>query len=64
MTSIPHKPAKPTVETPGPRRPEPTWQEILAMQEVLAIADDLLARDRAQLSRLSSAGRLRRWGRR
>ena len=47
-----------TTGSPGPRRPEPTWQE------VLAIAADLQARDRAQLSRLSRAGRLRRWGRR
>ena len=46
-----------TTGSPGPRRPDPTWQE------VLATANDLLARDRAQLSRLSSAGRLRRWGR-
>ena len=46
-----------TTGTPGPRRPEPTWQD------VLAIASSLQARGRAQLSRLSSAGRLRKWGR-
>ena len=45
-----------TTGSPGPRRPEPTWQE------VLAIADTIQARDRAQLSRLSRAERLRRWG--
>lgn len=45
-----------TTGSPGPRRPEPTWQDILAL------ADTLQARNRARLSQLSSAGRLRRWG--
>ena len=45
-----------TTGSPGPRRPEPT------VQEVLDIASLLQARQRAQLSRLSSAQRLRKWG--
>jgi hypothetical protein len=45
-----------TTGCPGPRRPEPT------LQEVLDIASRLQARQRARLDRLSSAGRLRKWG--
>lgn len=47
---------KPSVETPGPRRPDPTPREILD------IAAALQARDRARLSHLSPAGRFRKWG--
>ncbi len=45
-----------TSGSPGPRRPEPTRQEILD------IASALEARRRARLVRLSPAGRLRKWG--
>ena len=45
-----------TTGSPGPRRPEPT------LQQVLDDADRLDAQKRARLSRLSSAGRLRKWG--
>lgn len=50
------RPPPPAVETPGPRND-------FGPREVLAIADALQARQRARLSRLSSAGRLRKWGR-
>ena len=45
-----------TTGSPGPRRPDPT------LQEVLDIACRLEARKRNNLSRLSSAHRLRKWG--
>ena len=50
------KPMPPTLETPGPRRPE------LTEEDVLTIAAFLQARQRSQLSRLTAAGRLRKWG--
>lgn len=50
------KPLPPTLETPGPRRPE------LTAEDVLTIAAFLQARKRSQLSQLTSAGRLRKWG--
>lgn len=50
---------KPNVETPGPRRPDPMPREV---REILDIAAALQARDRARLSRLSPAGRFRKWG--
>lgn len=46
-----------TTGTPGPRRPLPR-----EVRDILDIAAALQARDRARLSRLSSAGRLRKWG--
>ena len=49
-------PPPPTLETPGPRRPE------LTAEDVLTIAAFLQARKRSQLSRLTCAGRLRKWG--
>ena len=45
-----------TTGSPGPRRPEPT------RQEVLDIAAALQAHQRARLARLTPAGRLRKWG--
>ncbi len=45
-----------TTGTPGPRRPEPTRQEILDIAAILQ------SRQRARLVRLSPAGRLRKWG--
>ena len=51
------KPLPPnTTGSPGPRRPEPT------RQEVLDIAAVLQGRQRARLARLTPAGRLRKWG--
>ena len=56
MNSIPLKPKEPnTTGTPGPRHD-------FGPREVLAIAAALQARDRARLSRLTPAGRLRKWG--
>ncbi len=55
----------PTIGTAGPIRPCPHPAEVtdaLEIEAVLGIADRLLARRRQSLSRLSSAGRLRRWG--
>lgn len=45
-----------TTGSPGPRRPDPT------VQDVLDIASLLQARQRTRLSRLSCRQRLRRWG--
>ena len=56
MNSIPRKPAPPAIDTSGPRRPD------ITPTDVLAIASALQARRRAQLGRLSPGGRFRRWG--
>ncbi len=53
-TPLKHAP-KPIVGTPGPRND-------FGPREVLAIAAALQARDRARLTRLTAAGRLRKWG--
>ncbi len=56
-----HAPKPDTTGTPGPRN-DFGPREIQDIQEVLAIAAALQARDRARLSRLTAAGRLRKWG--
>lgn len=48
-------------DSPGPRRPAPPSRDF-GPADVLAVADMLAARQRARLSRLTSAGRLRKWG--
>ena len=49
------RPPAPAPETAGPRND-------FGPREVLAIAAALQARQRAQLARLSPAGRFRKWG--
>ncbi len=45
-----------TTGSPGPRRPD------ITPAEFAAIASALQAKQRSRLTRLSSAGRLRKWG--
>ena len=55
------RPPAPAPETAGPRNdfgPRPDF----GPREVLAIAAALQARQRAQLARLTPAGRFRKWG--
>ena len=55
------RPQPPAPETAGPRNdfgPRPDFGPC----EALAIAAALQARERARLTRLSPAGRLRKWG--
>ena len=49
------RPLPPSPETAGPRND-------FGPREVAAIAAALQARERARLTRLSAAGRLRKWG--
>ena len=49
------RPLPPAPETAGPRND-------FGPREVAAIAAALQARERARLTRLSAAGRLRKWG--